>query len=249
MSWKWFFVKLLIGLVAVPSLVLGSFYVLDRHGFFNVEKIEIALDDSGQKVNHLKAQAAALEQMLERQRGHSLWSLNLENLSFEVEKLPWVKSSHLVRVWPSTLRLKILPQTVPLVYRSDRGELFPVLANGMLLESVPAVAVPDVVILTGDVFAKKIKLRAAAAEVIEKIPESGTFSRKTISEMGYDSKEGFWMSLMTSGLRVKLGENDFSLKSQRVSQVVDYLENHKFDARVIDANLSQKVLVRLRKDP
>ena len=39
------------------------------------------------------------------------------------------------------------------------------------------------------------------------------------------------------------------IKAQRVSQVLEYMETRQLEARVIDANLSKKVLVRLRKDP
>jgi cell division protein FtsQ len=54
---------------------------------------------------------------------------------------------------------------------------------------------------------------------------------------------------MNKELRVKLGNENFESKSLRVSQVIDYIENKQIEARVIDANLSQKVLVRLRKEP
>ncbi len=57
------------------------------------------------------------------------------------------------------------------------------------------------------------------------------------------------MTMIKTGIQVKMGEDQVSLKSARVAQVVDYLETRQFDARVIDANLSKKVLVRLRKDP
>ncbi len=56
------------------------------------------------------------------------------------------------------------------------------------------------------------------------------------------------MTLIRTGVRVKIGEDQVALKAARVSQVVDYLDAKQFDARVIDANLSKKVLVRLRKD-
>jgi cell division protein FtsQ len=39
------------------------------------------------------------------------------------------------------------------------------------------------------------------------------------------------------------------LKAARVAQVIEYMETRQLEARVIDANLSKKVLVRLRKDP
>ena len=67
--------------------------------------------------------------------------------------------------------------------------------------------------------------------------------------MSYKEKEGFWLTLIRSGVEVRIGEELVPLKSARVSQVLDYLKSHQFEARVIDADLSQKVLVRLRKDP
>ena len=54
---------------------------------------------------------------------------------------------------------------------------------------------------------------------------------------------------MSSGMRVNLGDDEVLKKSLRVSQVLNYVDEHQLDARVIDANLSKKVLVRLRKGP
>ena len=55
--------------------------------------------------------------------------------------------------------------------------------------------------------------------------------------------------LLQNGLQIKIGDEHVRTKSFRISKVLDYLDSKKFQARVIDANLSQKVLVRLRKDP
>lgn len=85
--------------------------------------------------------------------------------------------------------------------------------------------------------------------MIDEIPTEGKFSQKRISEIRHDSKDGFWMTMMKTGLRVKMGEDNFALKASRVGQVIEYMENRQLEARVIDANLSKKVLVRLRKDP
>ena len=46
-----------------------------------------------------------------------------------------------------------------------------------------------------------------------------------------------------------MGDDQFIVKGARVNQVLEYLESNEFKARVIDATLSQKVLVRLRKGP
>jgi cell division protein FtsQ len=70
-----------------------------------------------------------------------------------------------------------------------------------------------------------------------------------VSEIGYDRKEGSWIKLLNSETRVNLGEEQFEIKSARISQVIEYLEGRNLKARVIDANLSKKVLVRLQQNP
>ena len=70
-----------------------------------------------------------------------------------------------------------------------------------------------------------------------------------VSEIGYDKKEGYWIKLLNSETRVQYGEDQFEIKSARISQVIEYLESRNLKARVIDANLSKKVLVRLQQSP
>ena len=72
-------------------------------------------------------------------------------------------------------------------------------------------------------------------------------SRTKLSEVSYDRRDGYWIQLIDSNVKIKFGENDFAMKSARVSQVLEYLEKKDLKARVIDANLSKKVLVRLQQ--
>jgi cell division protein FtsQ len=82
----------------------------------------------------------------------------------------------------------------------------------------------------------------------QEIPPEGSFSQKKISEIFYDKKEGFWVQMVDQGLQVKLGEGQVSLKSARVGQVLDYVKSHDIKPRLIDANLSKKVILKLEKN-
>jgi cell division protein FtsQ len=106
-----------------------------------------------------------------------------------------------------------------------------------------------VALLDGEQFEKNIEMRKKAIRLMSEVPADGKFSKRNISELRYDPKEGFWATLIQSGIRVKIGEENIPLKSARVAQVIEYMETRQLEARVIDANLSKKVLVRLRKDP
>lgn len=190
-----------------------------------------------------------LDQALEKYRGQSLWKIDLNEVSKKIGTEAWVQEVVLTRRFPSKLRVVIEPKEIKLLYLSRGGKLLPVVSDGSFLEAVESKVAPDVPLLVGENFADKTELRKKSVEAVESIPLEGSFSRKSISEIQYDSKEGYWMTLIKSGIKVKMGEEQMALKGARVSQVIDYMDAHSFQARVIDANLSKKVLVRLRKDP
>ncbi|MGE5086130.1 MAG: cell division protein FtsQ/DivIB [Bacillota bacterium] len=242
--------KLIFGFVVIPAVLVGTLFYLNKNGFFNIQKIEVVLENPtpGQE-QFLKPNVDELEASLAKYKGTSLWNIKLKDISKEAKDCDWIERAMISRSWPATLSLKIVPYEVKLLYMAKAGKLMPIIKNGSFLNPVEAKQAPDVAILQGDNFANKNELRKKAVDVIEQIPAEGSFSRKTISEIRYDGKEGFWMTMIKTGVQVKIGDDQVALKANRVSKVVDYLENRQFDARVIDANLSKKVLVRLRKDP
>lgn len=241
--------KLILTFVVLPVAAFGFFYVLDERGFFNLNQIEIVVESSSHAKQALKKSVERLDQQLEILRGQSLWSLKLNSISDQLDNEKWIKSFHITRRWPATLQVTVKPESLFFVYINQAGQVVPVLENGSFLEPLAAGDSPDLPIAMGSDFEKSQKIRLKAIEILNQIPEQGTFSRQTISEIHHDNKSGFSFMLTQNGLRIKIGEDKVRTKSFRISKVLDYLESKKFQARVIDANLSQKVLVRLRKDP
>jgi cell division protein FtsQ len=242
-------IRLICGILIFPTILAFSFVSLDRGGFFNVDQIELIVEETPASPLYLQPLMKRLDESLEKHRGQSLWQLNLNEITRQIAHEEWIQDVTLIRRFPSRIRVVIQPKAVKLLYLGHNGKLMPVVADGSFLQSVDPKLAPDVPLLVGEVFAEKIEMRKKSVEALEKVPAEGSFSRKTISEIQYDPKEGYWMTLVKEGTRVKMGEDFMALKGARVSQVIDYLEAHSFQARVIDANLSKKVLVRLRKDP
>lgn len=242
--------QLIFGFIILPLSLAGTLFYLNKNGFFNISKVEVILENpSPGQEPFLKPLVASLEADLRKYQGVSLWNIKLSKISRSVSGLNWVEGLNIKRSWPSTLQVHLRAYEVKLLYIGKDGKLVPVIRDGTFLDPVQAQQAPDVALLEGEVFFKKNELRKKAVAVIDQIPSEGSFSKKTISEIRYDNKEGFWMTLIKTGVQVKMGEDQVALKASRVSQVVDYLDSRQFDARVIDANLSKKVLVRLRKDP
>jgi cell division protein FtsQ len=238
-----------VALVVLPSVIGGSMYWLNEKGFFNISQVEIVIVDGQAQANFYQPLIEKLEKQMSPFKGQSLWSVKLSQVMAILDSQNWIENHNLARSWPGVLKVKVKPHDVKLLYVGKNGKLFPIIEDGSFLDGVDAKQAPDVTLLDGDVFAQQKQLRSKAVKVIKEIPNEGSFSKKTISEVRYDSKDGFSMTMIKTGIQVKIGEEQVALKSARVAQVVDYLQSRQFDARVIDANLSKKVLVRLRKDP
>lgn len=236
-------------LVLVVASLVSSVWGLNKRGFFNLSKIEIVLSKSFDQPRFLKSTLEDLDLQLAQLKGKSLWSLDLVQIEEELKKLSWISEHQVRRHWPDRLEVSVIPKEVKFLFVGKNGQLFPVLQDGVFLKAVSGENLPDVILLRGDEFVKNNDLLKRAIHLLAEIPEQGHFSKQTISELRYDAKEGFHANLLKSPVRIKLGEEELNLRAERISQVLEYLETHQLDARVIDANLTKKVLVRLRKGP
>ena len=188
-----------------------------------------------------------LKRQLEKFNKESLWSLSLREVRKVVLANEWVKAVSIKKSWPDSLELQIEPVEIGFVAFDKAGLVRPLTGQGKLLAAVPVSQAPDAILLKSDLTSSAEK-RKQVTQLIRQVPAKGPFSLETISEVRLE-KDGFWVKLMRSGIDIKLGTSEIPLKAARVSKVVEYLESHQMDARVIDADLSKKVLVRLRQAP
>lgn len=244
---KWRVFKNICLFVLGPLLVVSCLFVLDRQGFFNIKEIRLEEPENFSSQAYYKNLLGDLQEQLDSFYGKSMWSVNLGKVKKVLHDQNWVKTFQITKSWPNKLEISITPQDIPFVL--VQGEKFyPVNENAQMLKPVNSNLSPDGIVLVGSDFIKNEELRKKAIQVVNDIPGEGNFTRKNVAELGYREKDGFWLTLVESGLRVQLGVDDIEKKSNRIGQVVEYLQSNKFKARVIDANLSKKVLVKLRND-
>jgi len=244
------FLKLISFFIVIPLIGYIAYRQLDAEGFFRLQKIEIVIQSSEKSMPpYLQPLVEKIESRLSGFKGTSLVKLNMQKIYQDLFDLNWIQNVQLVREWPAALRVEIVPQAIKFLYMSKKGSLFPVMADGRIADAINPATAPDVAVLNGEAFVENQNLRSKVITMLEEIPDKGPFSPQNISEIKYESKDGFWISLIKSGIQVKMGDDQFVIKGARVNQVLEYLDTNEFKARVIDATLSQKVLVRLRKDP
>ena len=228
--------------------LIGGVYLLDEQGMFEIESIQVHVDIDDSAVRMYAPYLQEVEEVLNELMGQSLWRLSVDHWTSLVSDLQWVERAQLRRRWPGELEVELVVKNVELLIVGVHGaELFPVLGDGAVLEPIETGRAPDAPLLRGEIFLEDELLRSRALALLRELPQTGSFSRVQVSELGYHPIQGFWVQMVQGGVRVQLGQDKLGARTKRVAQVLDYLEAHSFKGRVIDANFSKKVLVRLRK--
>jgi cell division protein FtsQ len=246
--------KILLSILkwAIFSFVIGGAigYVVgfDGQNIFAVTEMDVVIARPIEQPAFMSEHLERFKSRITSYEGTPLYSIELEGLRNQILNWNWVAGVEVYRQWPDRIRVEVTPKQVVALVLNKNGRLSPVLNDGTVMEPILRSSIPDVPILTGDAFQKQPELMMKTLLTLEQIPHEGRFSKQNIAEVVYHPKKGISYQLIQPNIRVQLGEDQIGIKSARVSQVLEYLKNHNLQARVIDANLTKKVLVRLRKD-
>ncbi len=243
--------KWLLLCLIIPATFAFAIYTLDQNDIFLIQKVNLEISTSENQKNFPKNYVDELSKEFEALKGQSLMKTSLSQISNILKKEKWIKEFRVSRDWPSELKITILPHQLSYLLTSPKklseGLFVPVTEDGELLSEIDSRQAPSLALLIGDDFKKDLEKRKKAIELLQSMPTQGKMSRAKLSEVSFDRRDGYWIQLIDSNVKIKFGENDFAMKSARVSQVLEYLEKKDLKARVIDANLSKKVLVRLQQ--
>ncbi len=243
------FLKISLILILLPLLIGIPLWSLNDQGYFLLNKINFENQEVASTDAYISTLMKSLDKKLEVFKGKSLFEVDLNEIVKIISSEKWIQSFEVQREWPNSLKVKIKNYELVMLYWNEKNEAFPIFSNNEMLDKINRKEIPDLIHVFDKKYASQKDLRKKTIEMIQKLPEQGPLSQKQIAEVGYDNKAGFWLQLIKKDLLVKMGDEKIEIKSERVSNVIEYLESKQIDARVIDANLSQKVLVRLRKDP
>ncbi len=188
-----------------------------------------------------------LKSQLRTHLGSPVWRLPLHQLSNELAENPLVKDYYIQRSWPDAVHVEITPKDIAGVLKKGTGFAL-ILDDGSLVEN-SSLHLPDTVVLVGKGFEEVSSERLRALRLYRQLPEQGVFSQARVSEIGLDDKRGIWIRLIGAAFLVYMGDEGWGEKAPKISQVMNYLKANGIEARVIEANLTKKVVVKMRKDP
>lgn len=256
--------KPLLKALAIFWISFGSlgclFYLAYASGFFNVSTIEVtplaSRDITGKIGNaagndnnkeELEVLRPQIEKILSVYKGLPIWKASVDSLYEEVKKIPGVKEVEVDRLPPSTLRIQVSTKKIAMVFLSEDGKVLPVTDDSEVLPLRNVVQIPDAPVVRNAKLIRIPKNRDRLVKLISQLPENGRLSRARLSEITMDERDGFWLSLIQDSVKIKMGDENVGIKSARVEKVLEYLQTNKLQARVIDAEYSKKVVVKLRK--
>lgn len=221
-----------------------SVLVAVKNGVFKVSQIEITTDNSTGYDDYIRT----LKKKLLRFEGVNLWEVDLDRMEQVLQHEPWIKSVKIYRRYPHTLRVEVNAKDSVALILSHEGKMQILSDDALLLPPISATQAPKLPVIQDQRVFRDTILRQRVVQLLREIPEAGRLSRESISEVTINKNGEIWLEHLLLKTQIKLGEESIALKSARVSQVLEYMEHNNLNSRVIDADFSKKVLVKLRND-
>jgi cell division protein FtsQ len=224
--------------------------LVHEKGLLKVNQIEVIMDDvSLNKSPYWNDLLGKIRPRLTEFETKNIWQVPLIKIAGKFQSEAWVNNVTVSREWPQRIRVKVKNKKIKLLLLNSEGRLIPIDEKGEFLPIIQWSQAPSLPLLRGAVLNSQINLRKKMLDFFDQLPESGLFSTKQISDITYNEVDGFIATLVWKSLQVKLGFEPSTLVSLRISQVLEYLQSRNINVRVIDANFSKKVLVKLRNQP
>jgi cell division protein FtsQ len=240
--------RVLTVLLLAALLVGAAFGLMYQSGLFKANHLSLVSSEAGDLI--FEQNQAQLQNLLNAYRGQDIWKVDVKKIAEDFRRRNWVKSVQVQRIFPNMIRVEVTPKKAALAIFTDHSRVIPVSEEGDLLPVVPLTKAPDVPLLRQKKFLREASLRDGAVQLMQKLPVSGNLSQKTVSEISVDEKNNYWLTLIQNNLAVKIGSDisNTQLKAARVEKVIDYLDSHKIQARLVDADFSKKVIVKVKAE-
>lgn len=235
-------------LLLVCLITAGTILALNP-SWIRVQSVSVELAAGSSEYLLFRRINTSLAAQFKHFEGKYFWQVPLSMVYEVTSHDKRVKKISVYREFPSRLKVEVEPYTPVLAYLSGDGRIFPVATDATLLPALPPSDAPDLPFLRGEELRDEPKLRETAIELYRGIPDEGVLTKKDVSEIYYNKKNGFSVFISGDGSEVKMGDMDFGPKTSRVQKVLSYLDSQNIKGRVIDARFSKKVVVRVRKAP
>ena len=224
-----------------------SYYGLNK--WMVVKEIQLELKQEPKWDHSEEEIRKTLLTKLQKFIGKKIWQVSFDDLMQDMRSEPRIGPVKILRLLPNRFFIQLQSRKPLLILLNpSKNTIHPLSMDGQVLPSLPVDQIPDLPVLRGSIFLKKIEVRKQAIHFLSLMPEQGDFSHQEISEIRYSSQEkSFIFILSKNGKPIKVGYDPTQMKTKRIESVLRYLDQKSIKWRVIDARFSQKIVVTTSK--
>ena len=228
-------------ILLAPSLILfiivTSSYVFSKTTVFNPSSnIDLILVNNSDP--YFKKQLTELKKKLSSKENDQI---RLNKIKKTLSNESWMLAYNIQKFIPNKIKISIKPKEVIAIYVNKDGTTIPIGADGIILPKGSFTKTPIApVIQDKKILDNKIDL---LTKLMAQIPDSGEFSRKTIEQISLDKNKNILFHI--DKMKIKINNINTAKKISRINATINYLNTRQITDCVIDADLTQKVLVRL----
>lgn len=242
--------KVLIGrLLAISLIVTAIVAAVKDRSLFTVERVNIQITMNDTERMAWSDLNADIEKTLKAYQGVSMWKVSLVEVQKKLSAFPLLKQVQVQKSWPHSLDVQYSLPTLKAILQEGNGQYKLLADDGRWIGPTKWSRLPRLPWLKGEWVRQKPAMKEGVLTLLDQLPDKGPMSAEQISEIQFNDIDGFLLTLVKSAQQVRFGSDNFEIKGVRVAQVLEYLQIRGLESRVIDANFSKKVLVRLRKHP
>ncbi len=243
MKYRFIFLLVILSIL----LLITCFYHIDNSNTFKLKHIYISYTSPDQtKQLYWKDRIDTLKNKWGSFKGKNLWNIRISKIKKTLSKEAWIKKLQVQRKWPNALNILLTPKKVLAIEVSSQGLVMPLSENGEPLDPSPltrSIIAPVLRYSKQYLPQNNKKVRAQITHLLSRLPDQGYLSLSQIDEITVEQNE-IYLHILKERMKIQLGEKNIPIKIARVEKVLEYLKSQNITSRVIDAHLSQKVLVR-----
>jgi len=233
------FFKLLV-VCTITFIIIGLFFY-----FSELEHIELKTNSI--KTLHFTEQIRQkILLKLNSYKGKNIWSVKLKDLAFEVKKIYPAAQIQVTRQLPHRMTVFLKYKDVAVLLLRDTGSLHSISFQGDIQESLPLDQSLDLPILRGERFWTNKSLRKKAIFLLSRLPETGLFVSKNISEIIYKKDRlSFLFILISHHLTLEVKTELSSKKIENINLVLNYLIQKNIQKGQVKALFEKKIIVNV----
>ena len=247
-DWKKLFHRLLRVSIALGSgclLASGAlltFQVLLESGYFQVRQISVEQQVRVSEEDILEASDIKI--------GDSMFDLELNMIGRKIEEQPWIARAFVERVFPDQIVIRVeerQPRAVIdldyLYYVDGSGDVFKMLEAGDDLNYPVISGINRQYLLDNHDQAQSSLLLALG--LMQELQGRDHFNLEDVSEIHYDQQEGLILYTLVGGVPVRMGDQGFAAKLDRLEAIYSDLEPRLLALKYIDLNVADRVIVKV----